>query len=60
MELKIKVNSNKGDKATEEDIDKTVDFLLPLITYAEQEQRFGLKGVRVYPDGTKVIMKKSD
>lgn len=60
MELKLKANSNKGNKATEEDVDKTVEFLLPLMIYAEQELRFKWKGMKVYPDATKVILKKSD
>jgi hypothetical protein len=60
MELKIKINSNKGEKTTSEDLDRTIDYFLPLIAYAEQEQRFKWKGIKVYPDGTKIILKKSD
>ena len=57
MELKIKINSGKGEKTTEEDLDKAVEYLFPFMTYADQEQFFKWKGVKFYPDGVKVVMK---
>ena len=58
LELKIKVNTARGIKYTEKDIDETIDILEPLVRFAEEDLKFKFKGMKTYPDGTKIILVK--
>lgn len=58
FELKIKVNIVRGIKCEEEDIDKTIDVLEPLIRFAEEDLKFKFEKMKTYPDGTKVLLVK--
>ncbi len=58
MKIIVSVKSEKGNKSTEKDVNKSVDIIEKISSYIELKLKAKMKEVRCYQDGTGAVFEK--
>ena len=58
MKIIVTVKSEKGNKSTRKDVDKSVDMIEKISEFVELKLKAKMKEVKCYRDGTGAVFKK--
>ena len=58
MKIIVNVKSEKGNKSTTKDIDKSVDIIEKISEFVELKLKGRMKEVKCYRDGTSAVFEK--
>ena len=58
MKIIVSVKSEKGNKSTEKDVNKSVDIIEKISEYVELKLKGKMKEVKCYRDGTGAVFEK--
>ena len=58
MKIIVNVKSEKGNKSTTKDIDKSVDIIEKISEFVELKLKGRMKEVKCYSDGTSAVFEK--
>ena len=59
MKIIVSVKSEKGNKSTEKDVNKSVDIIEKISSYIELKLKGKMKEVKCYRDGTGAVFEKN-
>jgi len=58
LKIIVTVKSEKGNKSTRKDVDRSIDLIEKICEYMESKLKGKMKEIKCYRDGTSVVFEK--